>query len=168
MAEGGSRFVWDLRLHLPGRYRLLFILFWDAEAYTHHFDEDHCCTWVHLFPPWDSFNSREWQWPQFISKEMQSLSHTPSSISPAVPRTLQSNGLAERMVKTVKELLSHSPDPGMVLLSYHAIVLWWCNLSLAELLMGCRIRTDGPQLSTKKGSHYVHGQSLGWTVRART
>ena len=61
----------------------------------------------------------------------------------------QSNGLAERTVKTVKELLSHSSDPSMALLSYRDTALPWCNLRPAELLMGCKIRTDVPQLSTE-------------------
>ena len=56
--------------------------------------------------------------PQFVSKEMQEFALTYSFqhiiSSQQYP---QSNGLAERMVKTVKELLSHSPDPSMALLS---------------------------------------------------
>lgn len=85
--------------------------------------------------------------PQFISKEMQefaitySFQHITSS-----PWYQQSNGLAERMVKTVKELLSNSPDPDMALLNCHATALPWCNLSPAELLMGRKLRTDVPQL----------------------
>ena len=52
-------------------------------------------------------------------------------------------------MKTVKELLSHSPDPSMALLSYRATALPWCSLSPAELLMGRKTRTDVPQLSTE-------------------
>ena len=44
------------------------------------------------------------------------------------------------MVKTAKRLLEKSPDP------YMALLLPWCGLSPAELLMGRRIGTDVPQL----------------------
>jgi len=38
----------------------------------------------------------------------------------------QANGLAERMVKTVKALMENSTDPYMALLSYHATPMpWW-------------------------------------------
>ena len=66
--------------------------------------------------------------------------HVPSS-----PRYPQSNGLAERTVKTVKKLISLSPDPEMALLTYHATPLPWCGRSPAELLMGRRLRTTLPQ-----------------------
>ena len=57
----------------------------------------------------------------------------------------QSNGQAERAVRTVKGLLRHSADPYMALLSYRATPLPFCGLSPAELLMGRRIHTDIPQ-----------------------
>ena len=62
------------------------------------------------------------------------------------PYYFQANGLAERMVKTVKKLLEHSADLYKALLSYRATPLPWCGYSPAELLMGRRIRTDVPQL----------------------
>ena len=46
---------------------------------------------------------------------------------------------------TVKNLLHNVIDPHMELLSYHATPLEWCGLTPAELLMGCKIRTDLPQ-----------------------
>jgi len=84
--------------------------------------------------------------PQFVSQEMSEFSltygfnHVTSS-----PHYLQSNGLAEHTVKTVKQLLSKSPDLFLGLLTYRATSLPWCGLSPAELLVGCRIRTDAPQ-----------------------
>ena len=87
--------------------------------------------------------------PQFSSQEMKefaesySFSHVTSS-----PQYPQSNGLAERTVKTVKALLKDAPDPYMALLSYRTTPLAFCNLSPAELLMGCRVQTDVPQIST--------------------
>ena len=85
--------------------------------------------------------------PQFDSYEMKEFAqvydfqHTTTS-----PYFLQSNGFAERMVKTVKKLLEHSADPYKSILSYRATPLPWCGLSPAELLMGRRIRTDIPQV----------------------
>ena len=78
--------------------------------------------------------------PQFSSYEMkefaESYSFTHCTSSPHYP---QSNGEAERAVKTAKGLLEHSSDPHMALLSYRATPLPWCGLSPAELLMGRRL-----------------------------
>ena len=52
------------------------------------------------------------------------------------PRYPQSNGLAERTVKSMKGLLKESGDHHLTLLCYRATPLPWCNLSPAELLMG--------------------------------
>ena len=84
--------------------------------------------------------------PQFNSEEMRTFTkeygfqHTTSS--PYYPK---SKGQAERTVKTVKHLLSNSPDRYLALLSYRARPLPFCGLSPAELSMGCKIRTDLPQ-----------------------
>ena len=58
----------------------------------------------------------------------------------------QSNGQAERAVRTVKQLMRDAPDPHKALLSYRATPLPSCGLSPAELLMGRKNRTDVPQL----------------------
>ena len=90
--------------------------------------------------------------PQFISNEMSQFSstygfhHVTSS-----PHYHQSNGQAERAVRTVKALLSKSADPYLALLSYRATPLPWCRLSLAQLLMGHTIRTDVPQHPAESG-----------------
>ena len=81
--------------------------------------------------------------PQFISREMQefaeqySFTHNTSS-----PHYHQSNGMAERTVKTVKQLLRDTPDPYRTLLSYRSSPLPWCDKSPSELLIGRRVRTD--------------------------
>ena len=84
--------------------------------------------------------------PQYSSTEMQEFAqrynflHITSS-----PHYPQSNGMAERAVKTAKSLLEKSADPHMALLSYRATPLPWCGLSPAELLMDRRLQTDIPQ-----------------------
>ena len=87
--------------------------------------------------------------PQFDSQEMKKFAQTydfqHTTSSPYYP---QANGLAERMVKTVKKLLEDTADPYMALLSYRATPLPWCGLSPAELLMGRKIRMDVPQLKS--------------------
>ena len=88
--------------------------------------------------------------PQFASGEMLEFSEAYGfrhiTTSPHYP---QANGLAERMVRTVKGLLEHTSDPYKALLSYRATPLPWCGLSPAELLMGRKIRTDTPEVKNK-------------------
>jgi len=48
----------------------------------------------------------------------------------------------------------------MALLSYRATPMQWCNLSPAELLQGCRIRTDTPQPKSSFISQWTHTQQL--------
>ena len=81
--------------------------------------------------------------PQFVSEIRQSYGfvHVTSS-----PYHTQSNGLAERTVKTVKHLLENSQDIHSALSTYRATPMPWCGLSPAELLMGCRVCTDVPQI----------------------
>ena len=62
------------------------------------------------------------------------------------PHYPQSNGQAERTVKTVEALLESANDPCMALLSYRATPFSWCGLSPAELLMGRRVCTTLPQV----------------------
>ena len=57
------------------------------------------------------------------------------------PHCPQSNGLAERMLKSVKQLLIKNKDPFIVLMSYRATLLPWCGLSPGGLLMGRQIRS---------------------------
>ena len=80
------------------------------------------------------------------------------------PYFLQSNGFAERMVKTVKKLLEHSADPYKSILSYRATSLPWCGLSPAELLMGRRIRTDIPQVKDPQVGAYSELQRIRWKI----
>ena len=83
--------------------------------------------------------------PQYASSEFTDFArsydfrHKTSS-----PRYAQSNGHAERAVKTVKKLLNETEDPNMALLSYRSTPLPWCGLSPGQLLMGRMIRTNIP------------------------
>ena len=77
--------------------------------------------------------------------------------TPYYPRA---NGQAERTVHTVKSLLKNAKDPYMALLSYRATPLAWCGLSPAELLLGCKIRTDVPQPKSSYIPKWTHTQNL--------
>ena len=66
--------------------------------------------------------------------------HTTSS-----PKYPQSNGEAERAVKTVKGLLNKAEDPYLTLLAYRATPLQ-NGFSPAELLIGRRLRSTVPMI----------------------
>ena len=95
--------------------------------------------------------------PQYASQEFSMFAksygfqHTTSS-----PRYPQSNGQAERTVKTVKQMLKQSKDPYWVLLNYCAMPLPWCKRSPAELLMGRRLRTRVPQLPEQLNPRWLY------------
>ncbi|KAL8608117.1 hypothetical protein ACOMHN_016572 [Nucella lapillus] len=82
--------------------------------------------------------------PQFASEEFKNFAssygftHVTSS-----PRYPQSNGEAERAVRTIKTLLKKNKDPYIGLLMYRASPLQ-NGLSPAELLMGRKLRTRFP------------------------
>lgn len=87
--------------------------------------------------------------PQFSSTEYREFaaaygfSHATSS-----PRYPQSNGEAERAVKTVKDLLRQTTDPYMALLEYRSTHLQ-NGYSPAELLMSRRLRTALPMIQSQ-------------------
>jgi len=62
------------------------------------------------------------------------------------PHYPQSNRQAERAVQILKKLLKASDDPYLALLTYRTTPLPWCNLSPAQLLMGCSLRSTLPQV----------------------
>lgn len=83
--------------------------------------------------------------PQYASQKFRdfggSYGFKHITSSPLYP---QSNGQAERTVKTIKKLLRLSEDPEMALLTYRSTPFPWCGLSPAELLMGRRLRSNIP------------------------
>ena len=87
--------------------------------------------------------------PQYSPQEFANFSceynftHTRSS-----QRCPQSNDLAERMVRTVRSLLSKSSDPYSALLAYRSTPLPWCGYSQAKLLMWRKILSKIPQHSS--------------------
>ena len=97
--------------------------------------------------------------PQFSSSEFKQFASSYSFLYHHVtssPRYLQSNGLVERGVSTVKRLLQNSHDPHIALLSFRATPLPWCSLSPAELLFGRRINTDLPQSDHQLTPHWPY------------
>ena len=89
--------------------------------------------------------------PQFVSADFQrflqrlGIQHITSS-----PYYPQSNGEAERMVRTVKSMLSKNNTEAEfydALLAYRTTPLAFCSTSPAELLMGRRLRSALPALS---------------------
>ena len=77
--------------------------------------------------------------PQFASKAFQ---HITSS-----PKYPQSNGEAERMVKTIKEMLKKAEDPYLALLSYRSTPLAQ-GFSPAQIMMGRRLRSNVPTIQS--------------------
>ena len=65
--------------------------------------------------------------------------------SEVVLHYLQANALAERTVKTVKDLLKKSEDPYLSLITYRARPFPWCGLSSREFLIGQQLWTDLPK-----------------------
>ena len=64
--------------------------------------------------------------PQYASEEFEKFANTYEfSHNTTSPHFPQSNGLVERMVETVKQLLQHSSDLNLALLTYRSTPLPW-------------------------------------------
>ena len=88
--------------------------------------------------------------PQYSSKEFEQFSHEYNFLhTTSSPYYPQGNGLAERMVQTVKGLLSCSDDPCLAKWIYRTTPLPWCGYSPAELLQGRMMRTNIPMLTER-------------------
>lgn len=82
--------------------------------------------------------------PQFVSEYFQKFSRTWGfSHITSSPRFPQSNGEAERAIRTIKGLLKKSSDPYLALMAYRDAPLA-NGYSPAELLMGRKLRTTIP------------------------
>ena len=69
--------------------------------------------------------------PKFDSQHMKEFAHAYELQHTTTSRYYpQANGLAERIVKTVKKFLEHSADPYKALLSYRATPLHWCGYTV--------------------------------------
>ena len=109
--------------------------------------------------------------PQYISAEfaeftpMYGFTHSTSS-----PHCPQSNGLAERTVRTVKKLLKESQDQSLALLAYRTTPLPWCGLSPAELFFGRCLHVDVPQTKNHVNPrwHYLDGGRTRTSKRLRS
>ena len=85
--------------------------------------------------------------PQYISQEMKDFAQEYNFVHiTSSSYYQQSDGLAERMVQTMKCLIGKASDPYLALLAYWSKPLPWCGLSPAQLLMGRPLRTNVPQL----------------------
>ena len=71
------------------------------------------------------------------------------------PRYLQSNGVSERAVKTIKGVVTKSEDQYETLLAYRATPSSNCY-SPAELLMGRKLRTTVPVVPSSLDSQWSH------------
>ena len=99
--------------------------------------------------------------PQYDSVEMKQFASTYGfnhvTSSPYYP---QSNGLAERIVKTIKSLIAETSDIYLALLRYRATPLPWCRLSPSELLIGRWLHTNIPQVSNLLIPDWPHLQGF--------
>ena len=99
-------------------------------------------------------NSNDINGSRFSSKEFQDFATTYRfhhiTSSPHFP---QSNGLAERTVRTVKKLLQGSKDPFMALLSYHTTPCHGVTFLQQSCLWDARCATNQRSLYSKVASH---------------
>lgn len=121
-----------------------WLFLWSPKAQQHHSSPCHYSSEVYFCSPWNPKYVGQWQW---------------SSVC------LPGNDQAERAVKTVEQLLEHSADRYMALLSYQATPLPSCGLSPAELLMGRRIKTDVPQMQIGLSPRIPEGR---WSQQEET
>ncbi|KAL6472221.1 hypothetical protein MHYP_G00184090 [Metynnis hypsauchen] len=99
---------------------------------------------------------------QFVSAEFKEFqekfgfAHTTSS-----PRYPQSNGAAERAVRTAKHILKQS-DPHLALMCYRATSISATGESPAQLMMGRQIRTSVPMLEKNLMPAPINDAEVRW------
>ena len=90
-------------------YFLKFVEF--SEAFFYQFSEHWCSFKIHICSSWSAHYAGYRQWTSIFSYEMTQFSsiHRFNHITSS-PHYHQFNGLAERTVKTVKQMFTTSPD----------------------------------------------------------
>ena len=131
----------------------------------------------HRLDPYSNFNTvcqescpRHWNLcdnysPSMQQKEYFALKNNFRHITSSLHFS-QSNGLAERTVQTMKQLISKSDDWLLVLLVYRATLLSWCGYNPAQLLMGRNVYTNIPHSTEHLFHDYLITRSSDKMIRS--
>ncbi|XP_060076519.1 uncharacterized protein K02A2.6-like [Ylistrum balloti] len=107
--------------------------------------------------------------PQFSSDAFATFAKEYGFIHPtSSPHYAQSNGQAERIVQTVKNLIKKASDPYLALLAYRNTTMEEIGLSPAQMFYGRRLKTDLPTTYPLLTSQEVsNGQEIKKRLKLR-